>query len=275
MLLGGGSYGTCVYVGISEDGSEVAVKRMLTVKCEDNAKNEMKILRRTIKNNSPFIVTYRDFLDETLDETFMYLILDLCEETLNDHVLSQTAERLQQHGPRMIKEILTGLKFLHDLDILHRDLKPLNVLVDVEGRMRLADFGLSRVLKEEQTTVHTHGKGTQDWMPPEAIEAQNENCKGRFKKKSDIHVAGMIAFFILTKGEHPFGPPHKRMTNILEGNPVDLKEKLHDPKAQDFVSWLIKHKIDDRPYADEALEDSFVERIPDWVPRPTLVLKKH
>ena len=67
----------------------------------------------------------------------------------------------------------------------------------------------------------------------------------------------MIAFFVLTKGEHPFGTSIDRMRNILEGNCVNI-EKLHDCKARKFVSLLISHKIDDRPYAHEALRDSFV-----------------
>jgi serine/threonine protein kinase len=255
FLLGRGCMGTFVYVGIMEDGSEVAIKRMLVPACEDLAENEKNILSRVV---SPFIVSYRTFLE---DATFVYLIVDLCEETLKEHVESKTIEYLREYGPRMIKQILSGLKSLHDLGILHRDLKPLNVLVDIEGRMRLADFGLSRVLNEDSTTVDTLGKGTQEWMPAEVIKARNAEEIGRFKKKSDIHAAGMIAFFILTKGEHPFGLfLHDRMTNILDGNPIYLVN-LEDPKAKKFVSWLISHKIDDRPYAEEALIHPFLDQV--------------
>jgi serine/threonine-protein kinase/endoribonuclease IRE1 len=255
FLLGRGSMGTFVYVGIMEDGSEVAIKRMLVPACEDLAENEKNILSRVV---SPFIVSYRSFLE---DETFVYLIVDLCEETLKEHVESKTNEHLREYGPRMIKQILSGLKFLHDLGILHRDLKPSNVLVDIDGRMRLTDFGLSRVLNEDETTVDTFGKGTQGWMPAEVIEARNSKEIGRFKKKSDIHAAGMIAFFILTEGEHPFGNySHDRMANILNGNPVNLAN-LEDLEARQFISWLISHKIDDRPYAEEASIHPFLDQV--------------
>jgi mitogen-activated protein kinase kinase kinase 1 len=192
----------------------------------------------------------------------MYLIVDLCEETLDEHVLSQTIGHLRTHGRRMIKEVLSGLLFLHVEGILHRDLKPSNILVDVQGSMKLADFGISRVLNENETTVHTDAKGTRGWMAPEVIETINKVGKGRFKKKSDIQPAGMIAFFILTKGGHPFGAtPHDRMTNIRNGNPVNLGD-LDDPDARRFVSRLISHKIDERPYADEALLLPLIVDIP-------------
>ena len=189
------------------------------------------------------------------------MILDLCEQTLKDLVDSQTAEYFKDHGPRMIKEIFTGLEFLHSRGIVHRDLKPSNVLVDVECHMKLTDFGISRTLNEDETTVCTDVKGTHGWTPAEVIiEAMNQEEKCRYKKKSDIQVTGMIAFFVLTKGERPFGYGSDRMKNIVNGNPVALN-KLADRNAVTFVSWLINKKIQNRPYAHEALRHSFMDQV--------------
>ena len=256
-MLGKGSMGTVVYVGIMEDGAEVAVKRILKHELEDIVQNEIEILSRIDASKSPFIVSYRTVLKDTI---FVYVVLDLCEETLKEHVRIQSLEYLQDHGPRMIKEILKGIEFLHHQSVLHRDLKPSNVLVDLEGHMRLADFGISRVLKEGETTVRTGAKGTRDWMPTEVIEVIGKEQKGRFKKKSDVQVAGMIAFFISTKGEHPFGSVLERMINISKGNPVNL-DMLHNVQVQKFISWLISHNIDDRPYAHEALANPLMVHV--------------
>ena len=253
--IGNGSNATCVYVGIMEDGSEVAVKRIFKQSGDGSGENENKILSLVDTAKSCSIVNYRHCLQ---DDFFMYLIVDLCEENLKDHINSQTVEYLQQHGPRMTKEILIGLQFLHGKGILHRDLKPTNILVDVRGHMRLADFGISRVLNEDETTVQTDAKGTLGWMPVEVIKAIESGEKCRFKKKSDVQVAGMIAFFVLTRGEHPFGSPFDRMKNILNGDPVNLK-RIDDHNARQFVCWLINHRIDDRPYAHEALAHPFLK----------------
>ncbi|XP_028417932.1 2-5A-dependent ribonuclease-like [Dendronephthya gigantea] len=251
----GGS--SCVYVGLMKDGSEVAVKRILVQSDDKTAENEKEIMSLIETNSCPFIVSYRHFHRDH-DDVLMYLIVDLCEEDLRELVDASSIEHLQEHGPQMIREILSGLEFLHGKGILHRDLKPSNVLVDIEGRMKLADFGISRVLNDEQTTVVTFAKGTPGWMPSEVTQAIEKNEKCRFKKKSDVQVAGMIAFYVLTKGEHPFGSRLDRMRNISKGNSIGLN-KLGDRKAQNFVSWLINHKIDERPYADEALRHPFVD----------------
>ena len=261
--------GTSVYVGIMEDDTEVAVKRIIKQEFDNTAKNELEILSRIDASKSPFIVNYRKCLE---DATFVYIILDLCEETLKEHVCAQRLEYLQDHGPRMIKEILSGIEFLHSRNILHRDLKPLNVLVDLERHMRLADFGISRVLNEEETTVRTGAKGTRDWMPAEVIEVIGKEEVGRFKKKSDVQVAGMIAFFILTKGEHPFGPALERMLNISKGNPVNL-DMLHDLQVRKFISWLICHNIDDRPYVTQALADPFMVHVTNYLRKIILQLE--
>ena len=255
--LGKGSDGTHVYVGIMKDDSLVAVKRILEDSREDLAENEKTILNLIKTEHSQFVVKYRECLKQS---PFMYLILDLCEESLEEHVKSKPIEYLTQYGPRMIKQIFSGLEFLHGHNILHRDLKPLNVLVDITGGMRLADFGLSRVLDDDQTTFYTFAKGTKNWMPPEVIEAGNVDDRGRYKKKSDVYVAGMIAFFILTKGKHPFGDQHVRMTNILNGKPIGLKN-LGDLEAEDFISLLIRHNIDERPYAVDVVGHPFLNEV--------------
>ncbi|XP_028411486.1 uncharacterized protein LOC114534138 isoform X1 [Dendronephthya gigantea] len=243
--IGDGSF-SCVYVGLMKDGSEVAVKRISVQSENKTVENEIMNL---IETTSPFIVKYRHF---HRDDTFMYLVVDLCEENLKEFVHACSIRHLQKYGPRMIKEILSALQFLHSKGILHGDLKPSNVLVDIDGAMKLADFGISGILNDDETTVETNAEGTPGWMPPEVIEAIVKKERSGFKRKSDIHVAGMIAFYVLTKGEHPFGSELDRMKNILEDNPVNL-EKLSNDIARRFVSWLISHKIDDRPHADEAL----------------------
>ena len=73
-----------------------------------------------------------------------------------------------------------------------------------------------------------------------------------WKEKSDIQVAGMIAFYIHTKGRHPFGPEIQRMMNLYNDNPVGLKDP-RDPVIKDLISQMLSRDLDKRPYVEQAL----------------------
>ena len=68
----------------------------------------------------------------------------------------------------------------------------------------------------------------------------------------------MVAFYILTKGEHPFGERRHRQSNLLDGNPVNL-DKLKDPAAKDLISWMLSHDPKKRPSAKEALKHPYLQ----------------
>ena len=68
----------------------------------------------------------------------------------------------------------------------------------------------------------------------------------------------MVAFYILTKGEHPFGEGADRQRNLLHGNPVYL-DKLKDPAAKDLISWMLSDDPKERPSAKEALKHPYLQ----------------
>ena len=129
--------------------------------------------------------------------------------------------------------------------------------MDSDGHMHLADFGISKILGNNQTTIETGSKGTPGWMAAESIPKEGGK-EGRFKKKSDIQVVGMISFYVLMKGGHPFGDKYRRTSNIIDDKPVDL-EKLENEVAIDFIEKMIQHNPKNRPYAEEALEHPFLQ----------------
>ena len=78
------------------------------------------------------------------------------------------------------------------------------------------------------------------------------SMKFKWKEKSDIQVAGMLAYYIYTKGKHPFGPKICRMNNLYNDNPVGLKD-LSDPVIKDLISQMLSRDLDKRPYVEQAL----------------------
>jgi serine/threonine protein kinase len=193
FLIGKGSDGTRVYVGLEKNGNERAVKRLPRDACTGLAEQEKKVLKELNETKSNYVVKYW-FLDEQSDKEYLFLILDLCEETLEHFVTDSSIDDLVKVAPDIIRQVLTGLAHLHcePMPILHLDLKPSNILRNVHDKWLLADFGISRILTGGASTLPTTGqKGTEDWRAVESCPSNNmaaEDGKVRFKKESDIQV---------------------------------------------------------------------------------------
>ena len=265
FCIGEGGEGS-VYLGFSDDGYEVAVKHLNLKKGQIYSDNEERILNSPNVRKEKHVVNYR--YHEKVNSKEHFVVFDLHEKNLRDYVLDEAhpVEQLRKEGPSIIRQIVYGIEALHcgKTEILHRDLKPQNVLVNLEGEMLLADFGISRTLLPNQTTYKSGVSGTEGWMAAESLTKEdddldclsNADIQVRYKKQSDIQVVGMLCYYVLTKGKHPYGQRMLRNYNISQGK-FDLKD-LHYPCAIDLITWMLQHDPAKRPNAHQCLKHPYL-----------------
>ncbi|CZS94311.1 related to IRE1-protein kinase [Rhynchosporium agropyri] len=300
-LIGTGSNGTLVFEG-NFDGREVAVKRML-IQFFDIASQETKLLRES--DDHPNVIRY--YAQQSAGE-FLYIALELCPASLADVIDKPFKNRdLAQAGerdlPNVLYQITNGLQHLHKLRIVHRDLKPQNILVamgkDGKPRLLVSDFGLCKKLEGEQSSFRAttaHAAGTSGWRAPELlldddakdgrahqamVDASTEGYSGsilnpdllpnrRATRAIDIFSLGLVFFYVLTKGSHPFdcGDKFMREVNIRKGqHSLEPLEVLGDYayEAKDLIGSMLKADPKQRPQARQVMAHPFF-----WSPKKRL-----
>ncbi|KAL5514856.1 hypothetical protein ACEPAG_2172 [Sanghuangporus baumii] len=251
-VLGYGSHGTVVYRG-SLQGRPVAVKRLLK-DFVTLASREVMILQES--DDHPNVIRY--YYQES-HANFLYIALELCPASLADVIEHPDVHRELSNAfdpKRALQQIASGLRHLHALKIVHRDIKPQNILVSAAKRgagamaghrMLISDFGLCKRLEVDQTsflpTAHGAGAaGTVGWRAPEilrgdvnldesTVDDSTQSSRGssvgtaipdpvhkptRLTKSVDIFALGCLFYYILTSGGHPYGDRYEREANILK-----------------------------------------------------------
>ncbi|ORY49159.1 hypothetical protein BCR33DRAFT_753224 [Rhizoclosmatium globosum] len=251
QILGHGSHGTM----------------RLLLDFYDVAHHEVKILRDSDQHQNVIRYFYQE-----ATEKFMYIALELCPASLADVVENTTNPDLHQIRlslkPRnVLSQIISGIQYLHSLKLVHRDIKPQNILIgesrgklNSHPRILITDFGLCKRLADDQSsfhnTMHTTG-GTIGWRAPECMINQLEDTSEsdhsqwvllapsqqmRITKSIDVFSAGCVYYYYLTGGVHPFGDKYTREINILRGNHrLDRLDGILDGgvEAKDLIRRMI------------------------------------
>ncbi|SPE48881.1 membrane hypothetical protein [Verrucomicrobia bacterium] len=140
-----------------------------------------------------------------------YFIMEYVDG-LNLRQVQQADKLAPRQALEIIPQICEALQFAHDEGIVHRDIKPENVLLDKRGRVKIADFGLAKLLGQEPQDLRLTGvkdvMGTPHYMAPEQLEHPQE-----VDHRADIYSLGVVFYELLT-GELPLGkfaPPSKKV----------------------------------------------------------------
>ncbi|CAL8135716.1 unnamed protein product [Orchesella dallaii] len=158
-----------------------------------------------------------------------------------------------------------GLHWFHKSRILQRDVKPGNILIFKTGSgqeiAKLGDFGMSRKLSEASTGTNSAGRGTSDWMAPEALHAMNFGETFYSTRCIDIFSLGVTSHYALSLGTHPFEYKSQFgrliMMNILQDSVPASKLDHPHYKADHLFQWMMNKEPSKRPKIIEVLHHPF------------------
>ena len=128
-----------------------------------------------------------------------------------------------------MSQILLALEYMHNNNYIYRDLKPENILIDKEGNIKLTDFGLSKILPEEQTTTYTMC-GTAEYLAPEILFGKG------YDKTCDWFSFGVVLFEMFC-GYHPFKSKGQRIDPKIYLRKTYIPDKV-GKNARDLIEKL-------------------------------------
>jgi eukaryotic-like serine/threonine-protein kinase len=234
-VLGKGAMGL-VYDGLDPSlNRRVAIKTIITRNLDEaTAKHYSMRFQREVRAvarlNHPNIVQVYDFGQ---DGDLAFIVMEYIQGTELKDAFDK--KELFDLGTtfRLMGELLSALDFAHEASIIHRDVKPANVMVDAKGHAKLTDFGVARIEDPEaQTGESTRAGaviGTPSYMSPEQIQGQP------IDRRTDIFSAGVVFYQLLT-GQKPFeGTQWALAKKIIQDDPVWPSKVMQIPETIDRV----------------------------------------
>ncbi|KAH9952239.1 Pkinase-domain-containing protein [Amylocystis lapponica] len=264
-LIGAGSFGK-VYLGMdAATGLLMAVKQVElptgSAPNEERKKSMLSALEHEIELLKDFhhenIVQYHS---SCIDDDHLNIFLEYVPGGSVTTLLRSYGAFAEPLVRNWVRQILLGLNYLHERDIIHRDIKGANMLVDNKGGIKISDFGISKKVEDNLLPGHRAHRpslqGSVFWMAPEVVK------QTAYTRKADIWSIGCLVVEMLT-GEHPWAQLTQMQAIFKIGSsakptiPADIS-----PEADNFLQLTFELDHNARPSAAELLRHPWIANQP-------------
>ncbi|BED93045.1 MAG: Ser/Thr-protein kinase [Candidatus Paraimprobicoccus trichonymphae] len=230
--LGDGGFGKVNKAIQNETGAKCCIKKINKKPLYSDEiykakyKNEIRI--HINLNNQNIVKCYGGFFDKNTES--YYIVMELVEGcTLHELIKNGFFSNNERRVIEFFKQLLEAVKHLHDRNIVYRDLKPLNILVDKNHILKVCDFGLSKVISNKYVKNRA---GTACYMSPEAINWLEQSCE------SDMWSLGCILYEMLTnKKLFTKEEPSYNDFRYIE----EIRKKKFNRKIEELLIYLLTH----------------------------------
>ena len=250
-----------VYTVISKiDNKLYAIKESSSKENEDIIKNEVSIFKH-LNNESPYIIHFYDFFKgkNEHNKPCLCIQLEYCEYGNIREILKKGRKldiKISEiEISAIIYMVLQGIKFIHEKNLINRDIKGRNILVGKNGNVKLCDFGICK--RYIENGMKKFRGGSPYWMAPEILK------KEEYNQNIDIWALG-ITCIELAEYEPPYSKysPEDVLKKIIKNPPKGLNEpEKWSYEFNDFVRKCLETDKNKRPFADELLRHDFITNL--------------
>uniref|UniRef100_A0A673ZXV0 non-specific serine/threonine protein kinase n=1 Tax=Salmo trutta TaxID=8032 RepID=A0A673ZXV0_SALTR len=253
--LGDGAFGK-VYKAKNKETGALAAAKVIETKTEEELEDYMVEIDILAKCDHRYIVK---LLDAFYHDAKLWIMIEFCPGGAVDATMLELDRGLMEPQIQVIcRQTLEALVYLHSIKIIHRDLKAGNILLTLEGDIKLADFGVSakntKTLQRRDSFI-----GTPYWMAPEVVMCETMK-DAPYDYKADIWSLG-ITLIELAQIEPPHHElnPMRVLLKIAKSEPPTLEQpNKWSQEFKDFLKKSLDKNPESRPNAAQLLEHPFV-----------------
>lgn len=239
-------------------GMDVVENKAVAVKILKNEYSENEEFLRRFRNESKAIAVLNHpnivkIYDVGFTDSIQYIIMEYIDgETLKEYITKEDKVSWKD-TIHFVVQILRALQHAHDKGVVHRDIKPQNIMVFNDGTVKVMDFGIAKFARDEGKTATDQAIGSVHYISPEQASGATTDAK------SDIYSVGVMMYEMLT-GKKPFDSDNPVAIALMHTRDIPERPRAVNPDIPDGLEEIVLRAMEKDPSdryqnADEMIED--------------------